>query len=253
MRSWTTTISCTILLGLAACGGEEPPPHYAYPEAQVRLDGIVWPDYGPWPPPDKGWPRLDGKRPDAGPPRDGAGDAQPGGDGQPPSCPGPAAAKCAASCASDEVCTEAKGGTCVKQVVLSGVAADKVVLKEVAIAYVNCWNKKPSADTLCYTFNACALQGSHRQGRLRLGVPEVGRLGLPVADGERPGQGHLRLQLDGEVPAQLEGRLDHRRQARHRVPELRRRLVVVRPARRQRLPVLPAEVIDRGLASSLIA
>ncbi len=153
------------LLGLAAalgiaCGSEEPPPHNTYPEAKVRLDGVVWPDYGPWPQLDKGGtPNPDLPRKDGGPPADGAPDAT-GADGAPPSCPGPTAAKCAAACAGDEICTEAKGGTCVKQVVLSGAATDKAVLKEVALAYVNCFAKAPSADTLCYTFNTCALTGS---------------------------------------------------------------------------------------------
>jgi hypothetical protein len=150
-----------VLVPGAGCGGEETPPHLTYPEAKVKLDGVVWPDYGPWPPADLNkQPLPDLRGPDGGPPPDGAADAGTG-DGSPtPSCPGPSAAKCAAACAADEVCTEAKGGTCVKQVVLSGAATDKAVLKEVALAYVNCFAKAPSADTLCYTFNTCALTGS---------------------------------------------------------------------------------------------
>jgi hypothetical protein len=142
-----------------ACGSEEPPPHLTYPEAGTRLDGAVWPDYGAWPPLDTGQqPSPDLARPDGGPLPDGAADAA--GDGAPPSCPGPTAAKCAAACASDEVCTEAKGGTCVKQVVLSGAATDKAVLKEIALAYVNCFGKAAKDDTLCYSFNTCAMTGS---------------------------------------------------------------------------------------------
>jgi hypothetical protein len=158
----------TILLGLLAigaiglaCGSDEPPPHNTYPEASERLDGVSWPDYGPWPPLDKGSQQSPDARRDAKPPSDGAPPADgSAGDGAAPNCPGPAAAKCATPCASDEICTEAKGGTCVKLVILSGAAADKAVLKEVALAYVNCYAKAPAVDTLCYAFNTCALNGS---------------------------------------------------------------------------------------------
>jgi hypothetical protein len=141
-----------VAIGLVACGTEAPP-HYNYPEAQVRLDGsITWPEMGQVP--DSSVIKLDGVSPTP----DARGDSLKG-DGPAPSCPGPPAAKCA-SCSTGEVCTEAKGGMCVKQVVLIGPATDKAVLKLVAMAYVSCWAKAPADDTLCATFNTCDMTGA---------------------------------------------------------------------------------------------
>jgi hypothetical protein len=134
-------------------------PHYTYPEAGTRLDGIVWPDYGPLPD-FKPW-YHDGPTtsPDSTIPKDGAVAS----DNGVPTCPGPAAANCSSPCAPEEICTEAKGGTCTKQLVLKGAAADKAVLKVVASAFVSCWNKSPSADTLCSTFNTCGMTSTLTQ------------------------------------------------------------------------------------------
>jgi hypothetical protein len=148
-RLWVLALA----MGLTACGSEAPP-HSVYPEAQVQRDGsILWPDLGPLP--DRSIIKLDGVSPPSDARVDGV-----SGDGSPPSCPGPVAAKCTSSCGSDEVCTEAKGGTCVKQLVLVGPATDKAVLKLVAMAYVTCWAKNPADDTLCATFNTCGMAGS---------------------------------------------------------------------------------------------
>lgn len=161
MSARLSLVALLWLAALAACS-DGTPPHYSYPEARTKLDGIQWPEYGPLPD-TRSWYRDGYVPPPDGPRSDGPGDGPPTGDGSPPSCPGPAAATCVSACSTDELCTEAKGGTCAKQVVLKGPAADKAVLKVVAMAFVSCWNKAPSADLLCSTFNTCELTGNLTQ------------------------------------------------------------------------------------------
>lgn len=148
-----------VALGAAAvgCGSETPGPPLRLDGG--KLDGYKWPDFG-GPKYDLPFnydtyvpPKLDGSTPGDG-----------GGDGSaPPSdgggtCPGPSGASCS-GCPSTHLCTAAKGGTCAKTVVLSGPASGKAVLKAVALAYVECWGKKPSKDTLCSTFDTCNMTG----------------------------------------------------------------------------------------------
>jgi hypothetical protein len=139
----------------SGCSTDESPPHYTYPDTGgTRRDGykplfqdtgtVYWdtnkqkdksvasPDH-----------RVDGSTID----------------GAPPDCPGPTAASCKTACASDEICTEANGGTCVKTMVLNGAVSSKAVLVAFTMAYVKCWAKAPGANTLCYTFDACGMTG----------------------------------------------------------------------------------------------
>jgi hypothetical protein len=151
-----------VALGAAAvgCGAETPGPQLRLDGGGGKLDGHKWPDFG-GPKYDLPFnydtyvpPKLDGSTP----PGDGGGDGS-----APPSdgggtCPGPSGASCS-GCPSTHLCTAAKGGTCAKTVVLSGPASGKAVLKAVALAYVECWGKKPSKDTLCSTFDTCNMTG----------------------------------------------------------------------------------------------
>lgn len=148
-----------LVLVVAGCGAQEPggPP---FPEpgssdgdGGVAWDGMGWWDLGPWRF-DTGYaPQLDqGLPPDQGPTEDGEAPDESNSCEKPPvACP---------ACASDEICSEAKGGTCVKVVTLKGPASDKEVLKEVALAYVECWGKQPSADSLCVAFDTCEMSGT---------------------------------------------------------------------------------------------
>jgi hypothetical protein len=158
-RRLSQAVLLFLATALVGCSDGKPP-HYTYPEMRTQLDGIVWPDYGTLPD-FKPWYR-DGQAPQPDAPR-GDGPRDGGAADGIPTCPGPAAAKCTSVCASDELCTEAKGGMCTKQVVLKGAATDKVVLKVVALAFLTCWNKAPSADTLCSTFNTCEMTGNLTQ------------------------------------------------------------------------------------------
>jgi len=153
-RHGFTPLALAAALALAACTADEPPPRTH--DLAVKREAQVWPD---WSPPQRD---LIGPNPDLAPGSDGGHDGAPsdGGPADAPSCPGPAAAKCTSACASDESCTEASGGTCVKSLVITGAATDKAALKAVALAYVACWNKAPADDTLCFAFNTCAMTGA---------------------------------------------------------------------------------------------
>lgn len=148
----THILRCALFVATAlliGCGSEDPP-------HQPVTDGLPpWPDGNPW----IDWghiPQYDtGPLPDTGKPKDGA----PTGDSS-TSCPGPTGATCATSCQSTEICTAASGGKCAKLFTLSGSASSKAVLVQVATAYVECWNKAPSVDTLCSAFDTCALTGT---------------------------------------------------------------------------------------------
>lgn len=145
------------------CSSDEPGRPPVYLDSGVKLDGIQWPDWG-GPPKydwgsiklDQGWiPPQDGQVPGDGTP----GDSQSITDGS-TGCPGPAGVSCAPACQSGELCTEASGGRCAKVFTLSGPASNKPVLLQVALAYVECWNKGPSVDTLCATFDTCGMTGT---------------------------------------------------------------------------------------------
>ena len=121
-------------------------------------DTFFWPDWGGvkqdfWFP-DYGSPKQDG-----GP----AGDGAAVGDGTfqdgSGSCTGPQNATCNPPCQAKQICTEANGGRCAQVYTLSGPASGKDVLLQMALAYVECWNKQPSVDTLCSTFDACGMTG----------------------------------------------------------------------------------------------
>jgi hypothetical protein len=63
-------------------------------------------------------------------------------------------------CPSGQICSAVKGGTCASAVVLTGPASNKAALRAVALAYVTCWNKAPSSDVLCATFDTCKMTGT---------------------------------------------------------------------------------------------
>jgi len=74
---------------------------------------------------------------------------------------------CKKTCAPKELCTEASGGTCATTTVLSGKADSKAVFRAIALAYLECWKKAPSQDTLCSTFDTCALEGSVSEASIK--------------------------------------------------------------------------------------
>jgi hypothetical protein len=154
-------VACLSLCGVVpvagGCGAEGPG-GVPFPDpgldGGVAWDGLGWWDLGPWRF-DTGYRSLDqGVLPT---------DQGPSGDGEPPDNPADDCTKPAVACpacASDETCTEAKGGTCVEVVALKGPASDKQVLKEVALAYIECWGKQPSSDRLCVAFETCEMIGT---------------------------------------------------------------------------------------------
>lgn len=168
LRSWGLAI-----LGAAAlyvvgwgCGSDEPGSQIKLDGGGVKLDGIQWPDwgglpkydFGGGPKYDQGWiPPSDGQVPTDGPSNTDGPQVSPDGSS---SCPGPTNATCSPACQSSELCTEASGGRCAKVYTLTGPASNKAALLQVALAYVECWNKGPSVDTLCATFNTCGMTGT---------------------------------------------------------------------------------------------
>jgi hypothetical protein len=137
-------------------GGGQPP----WPDmGGGQIDSFFWPDWAGikqdfW------FPDYGSLHEDSGSQGDGA-----PGDGAPPqqdgsgSCPGPQKATCNPPCQAKQMCTEANGGRCAKVYTLTGPASGKGVLLQVALAYVDCWNKQPSVDTLCSTFDTCGMSG----------------------------------------------------------------------------------------------
>ena len=77
-----------------------------------------------------------------------------------PACNSPTGVSCTPKCTSGSLCSAAKGGMCATEVVLSGPASNKAVLKAMGNAYANCWVKAPKVDTLCSTLNTCAMTGT---------------------------------------------------------------------------------------------
>jgi len=147
-----------VQLVAAGCSSDEPV-NYPPPGDGVVLDGINWPDYGPFNPYDYGPFKFDtGTVPGDGSAVDGAvSDATGDGSG---GCPGPAGANCSPACVGGDLCTEAEGGKCAPVYVLTGPASDEAVLLKVALAYAECWSKQPSVDTLCATFDTCNMTGT---------------------------------------------------------------------------------------------
>ncbi|MCC6748205.1 MAG: hypothetical protein IT371_11130 [Deltaproteobacteria bacterium] len=83
----------------------------------------------------------------------------PTGDGGGGNCGSPIGGSCQ-SCAANELCTPAGSGTCAARIELRGAADSKEVMVAINLAYVACWKKSPKADTLCATFDTCALTGT---------------------------------------------------------------------------------------------
>lgn len=75
-------------------------------------------------------------------------------------CAPPSGAKCSAACGPKQICTEVEGGRCGDVVELVGKPDNKAVLVAMATAFHTCWKKDPSEDTLCATFDACALSAA---------------------------------------------------------------------------------------------
>lgn len=149
------------LLGPGGCGSDEPeqPPIYLDGNGGPWLDGLKWPtpDYGPFP--DFGpFPDSKGPATDAGPQDSGGSDGPLSPDSG--ACPGPTGAKCSPACGSSQLCTAASGGTCAKLYTLAGAASKPKAMVQIALAYVECWNKQPKSDTLCATFDTCTMTGS---------------------------------------------------------------------------------------------
>jgi hypothetical protein len=138
---------------VSSCSNGQSPPHYVLPESGVNSDGFRWPDHAlvhdqyVFPTPDIG-----SGNPDTGQALEaGAGD-------QSTTCPGPQGANCLSPCASDEICTEAKGGTCSRQITLTGQPTSKPLLVKVVEAFVACWNKfSVGKNVMCSTFDTCGM------------------------------------------------------------------------------------------------
>ena len=187
-RSPTTSLqtpACSLLMAVAllwslvACTAEEPPPT-KYDGVQL-VDGPQWPDYGPgkndmWvPPKDTGTPPKDGAFTEGGTLIDGsAGDfIKPDGPGN---CKSPTGVSCKPTCTSKEVCTAAKSGTCTTTYFLSGPASNTKALLALALAFVDCWNKQASSDTLCSTLDGCAMTGTMSDGLIKSWVCKIAQV-----------------------------------------------------------------------------
>jgi len=158
-RCLLITLVVVLSAGLVGCGADDPGPPLRLDGGGGKLDGFQWPDFGGpkydlpfnydmYTQQDGSTPPGDGGNTDGTAPTDGGGP-----------CPGPSGATCTGGCPTSHICTAAKGGTCAKTIVLSGPASGKAVLKEVALAYVECWQKAPSKDTLCSAFDTCKMTG----------------------------------------------------------------------------------------------
>ena len=165
-------VAATLLWSAIACTAEDPPSSPPKYDGVTIVDGPVWPDYGSgkkdmWVPPRDSAPSLkDGaKLTEGGTITDGmAGDLAPDGPGN---CKSPTGVKCTPTCTSKEICTAAKSGTCTTAYYLTGPASNKSALLATAMAFVDCWNKQASADTLCATLDACAMTGTMSDGLVK--------------------------------------------------------------------------------------
>jgi len=175
-RAGVTVLILGVLLG-AACSPDEPPQHLVYPDLSgPRRDGYkpFWPDGNGW--------RDRGQRREAGAADRRVSDGRPAGDGQ-AGCAVPTSVVCSNGCPGGEICTEAKGGACVKRLILTGPATDKAALAAVALAYVRCWDQDPSDDQLCATFDTCAMTGVLTEAAISDWVcSKAGITDFPTAD-----------------------------------------------------------------------
>jgi len=142
------------ILFLFACNSDDPGSGQVHVDGSISWDGMYWTDYGTWNQFDWGNNQFDLIAFE-----DGFGDGQQINDGD-VLCPGPPGITCTPFCLTDQLCTAAQEGSCVKRVELIGPAEDKAVLVEVVLAYVECWAKEPEEDSLCVTFDTCQLQGT---------------------------------------------------------------------------------------------
>lgn len=178
---FSVPMAAALLFCLAACSSADPPPNNVKYDGVSLVDGPQWPDYGSgkndmWvQPKDVGPKPKDGfVSTEGGTILDGPGsDFKPDG---PSNCKSPTGVSCKPTCTSKEVCTSAKSGTCTTAYFLSGPASNTKALLTAAMAFVDCWNKQASTDTLCSTFDACSVTGTLSDGLIKSWVCKLAQV-----------------------------------------------------------------------------